>query len=103
MSDEWLLFLHLAGAFVYVSGAVAAAALRLAALRRERPSEIALLLRTVRPLVPVVGLGLLAVVVFGSWLAERLGIGFGASWIAATFVLLGWTLVVGAIAGRQDR
>lgn len=103
MSGEWLLFLHLAGAFVYVSGAVAAAALRLAALRRERPSEIALLLRTVRPLVPVVGLGLLAVVVFGIWLVQRLGIGFGTSWIAATFVLLGWTLVVGAIAGRQDR
>lgn len=103
MSVEWLLFLHLAGAFLYVSGAVAAAALRLAALRRERPAEIALLLRAVRPLVPVLGIGLSMVVVFGIWLADRLGIGLGAGWITATFVLLGWIVGGGAVAGRQDR
>ena len=103
MSVEWLLFLHLAGAFLYVSGAVAAAALRLAALQRDRPAEIDVLLRTVRPLVPVLGIGLAMVVVFGIWLANRQGIGLGASWITATFVLLGWIVVVGAVAGRQDR
>ncbi|MEP7223897.1 MAG: DUF2269 family protein [Actinomycetota bacterium] len=103
MSVEWLLFLHLAGAFLYVSGAVAAAALRLAALQRQRPAEIAVLLRTVRPLVPVLGIGLAMVVVFGIWLADRQGIGLGAGWITATFVLLGWIVVVGAVAGRQDR
>jgi uncharacterized membrane protein len=103
MSVESILFLHLAGAFLYVSGALAAAALRLAAMRREHPSEIALLLRTVRPLVPIVGLGLITVVVFGIWLAERLEIGLGTGWLTATFALLGWTLVVGAVAGRQDR
>ena len=103
MSVEWLLFLHLTGAFLYISGAVAAAALRLAALRRERPAEIALLLRAVRPLVPVLGIGLSMVVVFGIWLADRLGIGLGAGWITATFVLLGWIVVAGAVAGRQDR
>ena len=97
MSVEWLLFLHLAGAFLFVSGAVAAAALRLAALRRERPAEIALLLRAVRPLVPVLGIGLSMVLVFGIWLADRLGIGLGAGWITATFVLLGW------IVGRRRR
>ena len=97
MSVEWLLFLHLAGAFLYVSGAVVAAALRLAALQRQRPVEIAVLLRTVRPLVPVLGIGLAMVVVFG------IGIGLGAGWITATFVLLGWIVVVGAVAGRQDR
>jgi uncharacterized membrane protein len=69
-------------------------------LRRERPAEIAaLLLRAVRPLVPVLGIGLSMVVVFGIWLAERLGIGLGAGWITATFVLLGWIVV----AGRQER
>ena len=103
MSVESILFLHLAGAFLYVSGALAAAALRLAAMRREHPSEIALLLRAVRPLVPIVGLGLITVVVFGIWLAERLEIGLGTGWLTATFALLGWTLVVGAVAGRQDR
>lgn len=103
MSAEWLLFLHLTGAFLYVSGAVTAAVLRIAAMRRERPGEIALLLRAVRPIVLVVGLGLLLAVVFGIWLADRLGIELGTAWITATFALLGWTLVVGAVAGRQDR
>ena len=103
MSVEWLLFLHLCGAFIYLSGALGAAVLRLTAMRREHPSEIALLMRTVRPLVPIVGLGLLMVVVFGIWLADRLEIGLGAGWLTATFALLGWTLVVGAFAGRQDR
>lgn len=103
MTVDWLLFLHLAGAFLYVAGAVAAAALRASAIRRERPSEIALLLRAVRPFVPLIGIGLLTVVVFGIWLADRLAIGLGTSWISATFALLGWVVVVGAVAGRQDR
>ncbi len=103
MSVEWLLFLHLVGAFLFVSGAVAAAALRLATMRRERPSEVALLLGAVRPVVPVVAFGLLLVLVFGFWLAHRLGIDLGSTWLVATFALLGWTVVVGAVAGRQDR
>ncbi len=103
MSVESLLFVHLVGAFLYVSGAVAAAVLRLAAMRAERPSEAALLLRAVRPVVPVIALGLLLVLVFGFWLADRLGIGLGSTWLVATFALLGWTVVVGAVAGRQDR
>ena len=103
MSVEPLLFLHLVGAFLYVSGAAAAAVLRLAAMRRQLPSEVALLLRVVRPVVPVVALGLLLVLVFGFWLADRLGIDLGSTWLVATFALLGWTVVVGAVAGRQDR
>lgn len=103
MSFEWLLFLHLAGAFLFVSGAVAAAVLRIAAIRRERPSEVALLLRAVRPAVPLIGLGLVLVLVFGFWLADRLSVGLGSSWLVATFVLLGWIVAVGAVAGRQDR
>jgi uncharacterized membrane protein len=103
MSTEWLLFLHLVGAFVYVSGATAAAVLRLAAMRRERPSDVALLMRAVRPAVPVIGAGLVLVLAFGFWLADRLGVDFGSTWLTATFALLGWSVIVGAIAGRQDR
>ena len=103
MSTEWLLFLHVVGAFVYVSGATAAAVLRLAAMRRERPSDVALLMRAVRPAVPVIGAGLVLVLAFGFWLADRLGVDFGSTWLTATFALLGWSVIVGAIAGRQDR
>lgn len=103
MSTEWLLFLHLVGAFVYVSGAVAAAVLRLAAMRRERPSDVALLMRAVRPAVPVIAAGLVLVLVSGFWFADRRGVDLGSTWLTATFALLGWSLIVGAIAGRQDR
>ena len=103
MSTEWLLFFHLAGAFLFVGGAVAAAALRLAAMRRDRPGEVALLLRAVRPVVPVVGTGLVLVLVFGFWLAGRLDYDLGATWLSSTFALLAWIVVVGGLAGRQDR
>jgi uncharacterized membrane protein len=103
MSTESLLFLHLAGAFLFASGAVVAAALRVAAMRRERPSEIALLMRAVRPAVPLIGLGLLLVLVFGFALVDRLEFDLGATWLTLTFVLLAWIVLVGGLAGRQDR
>lgn len=103
MSTQWLVFLHLAGAFLFVGASIAAAVLRVAALRRSRPSEIALLLRAVRPVVPVVGGGLALSVAAGFWLADRLGYDLGARWLTATFALLAWMLVGGAVAGRQDR
>jgi uncharacterized membrane protein len=103
MSTHSLLFLHLAGAFLFVSGAVAAAVLRVAAMRRERPSEIALLMRAVRPAVPLIGVGLVLALVFGFWLTDRLGYDLGATWLTLTFVLLAWVVVVGGLAGRQDR
>jgi len=101
--SHWLLFLHLAGAFLFVGGSVLAAALRVAAIRRERPNEIALLLRAVRPAVPLVGGGLVLTVGAGFWLADSLGYDLGSTWLTLTFALLGWTLAVGAVAGRQDR
>ncbi len=103
MSEEGILFLHLAGVLLFVGGSLAAALLSLAAMRRERPSEIALLLRAVRPVVPVVGGGLVVTVAAGFWLASDLGLSLSATWLTVTFVLVGWVLVVGAIAGRQDR
>lgn len=103
MSHESLLFLHLGGAFLFVGGSITAAVLRFAAMRRQRPSEIALLLRAVRPAVPIVGLGLVVSVAAGFWLVDRLGLDLGAGWLSGTFALLAWVAVVGAVAGRQDR
>jgi len=36
-------------------------------------------------------------------MADRLGVDLGSSRLTATFALLGWVLVVGAVAGRQVR
>jgi uncharacterized membrane protein len=103
MDVAWPLFLHLAGAFLFVGGSITAAVLRLAAIGRERPSEQALLLRTVRPLVPLVAGGFLLTIGAGFWLVERIGLDYGATWLSATFALILFLLVVGAVAGRADR
>ncbi len=103
MSYETLLYLHLASAFLFVGGSLAAAVLRVAALGRAEAREIAVLLRAVRPAVPLVGAGLLGTVGFGFGLASELDVDYGATWLSATFALLAWMVVVGALAGRQDR
>lgn len=103
MSTEALLFGHLVGAFVFVSGGVLATIGRVTALRCRRPNEVAAAMRGARPAVPLIGIGLVIAVGFGFWLTDRLGLDLGAAWLSWTFALLGWVVVVGAIAGRQDR
>jgi uncharacterized membrane protein len=103
MSEDGILFLHLVGVLLFAGGSIAAGVLRLAATRRERPSEIALLLRAVRPAVPLVAGGLVLAIAAGFWLTHRLGLDLGATWLTLTFALLAWIIVVGAVAGRQDR
>ena len=103
MGENAILFLHLAGVFLFVGGSIAAAVLRRAAMARQRPSEIALLLRAVRPVVPVVAGGLVLAIAAGFWLAHRSGYALSQTWLTLTFVLVAWMLVAGAVAGRQDR
>jgi hypothetical protein len=103
VSYETLLFLHLASAFLFVGGSLVAAVLRAAALGRDDAREIAVLLRAVRPAVPLVGVGLLGAIGFGFGLAGKLDVDYGAAWLTTTFALLGWVGIVGAVAGRQDR
>jgi uncharacterized membrane protein len=98
-----LLFLHLLSAFVFVSGAVAAGILQIAALRRERPSEIALLLRVTRVAVLLVIVGALATLAFGLTLAGHEDIGFGTSWIAASIGLWVAAMLLGGAGGRTAR
>lgn len=103
MPAEWLLFLHLLGAFLFVGGSVAAAVLRLAAIRSAGAREAAALLRAVRPVVPLVGGGLLLTVAAGFGLAAELDLDLGVGWLVATYALLAWLAAVGAVAGRRDR
>ena len=103
MSRDWALFLHLVGVLLFVGGSVGVTALRLLAIGKPRPSESALLLRAARPLVPLVGLGLVLTVAAGAWLAHELGVPYGSGWLRWTYVLIAWLVVVGAIAGRLDR
>ena len=103
MARDWALFLHLVGVLLFVGGSIAVAALRLLAIGKERPSESAVLLRAARPLVPVVGAGLLVTLGAGAWLAHELGVPYDAGWLQTTYALVVWLGVVGAVAGRRDR
>lgn len=103
MSTEWPLFLHLAGAFLFVGGSITAAILRVAATRLTRPSEQAVLLRAVRPAAAVIGVGLALTILGGVWLVHRLGLDYGSTWLSLTLGLLGYLLLVGGYAGRRDR
>lgn len=103
MARDWALFLHLTGVLLFVGGSIAVTALRLLAIGKERPSESATLLRAVRPLVPLVGTGLLLTLAAGAWLANELRVPYDSGWLQWTYALVVWLGVVGAIAGRLDR
>lgn len=103
MARDWALFLHLSGVLLFVGGSIAVTALRLLAIGKQRPSESALLLRSVRPLVPVVGAGLLLTLGAGVWLADELRVPYDSGWLQWAYALIVWLGVVGGIAGRRDR
>ena len=103
MAHDWALFLHLSGVLLFVGGSIAVTALRLLAIGKQRPSESALLLRSVRPLVPVVGAGLLLTLGAGVWLADELRVPYDSGWLLWAYALIVWLGVVGGIAGRRDR
>lgn len=100
---HWLLFLHLLGAFCFFAGAAVAGTLQLGALRRERPSEILVLLRLTRVGVVLVVLGAAATLGFGIALASHLGYGLSPAWIRASLGLWAASIVLGGIGGRTAR
>jgi uncharacterized membrane protein len=97
---QWLLMLHITAAFCLVGGSTAAGILNALAIRSERPSEAALLLRLIRYTLPLIFAGVLGTLLFGLWLWHDLGFGFGTGWIWAALVL--W-VVASALGGRGGR
>ncbi len=100
---EWLLFLHMTGAFLFLGAAVVAVVLNVAALRRNRPSEIALLLRLIAQTTVGFIVGLLLLLVFGLWLVHEAGYGYGDGWIVAALVLFVLSNVFGAVGGERAK
>ena len=84
---QWLLMLHVTGAFFLLGGSVVAALLNILALRTNRPSEIALLLGLVRYALPVLLLGSLLTLVLGLWLVHHADYSYGAFWIWGAIAL----------------
>jgi uncharacterized membrane protein len=100
---DWLLLFHVLGAFLLLSGSVVAGLLHLAALRRDRPSEVALLLGLTRPAAAMVGVGSLATLGLGLWLAEDAGYGIGDQWVVASIALWVVAMALGGAGGRPLR
>jgi uncharacterized membrane protein len=97
---QWLLLFHVLAAFMFLSGSIVAGVFHYVATRRERPSEVALLLGLVRPAVAVVAIGSLGTLGLGLWLVDEAGYGYGEGWIVAAIVL--W-LVSGGLAGPSGK
>ncbi len=102
-ATQWLVGFHLVGAFLLVSGAVAVGVLHAAAVRRERPSEVAFLLGLTRIAVAAVGVGALAALAFGASLVHRTGFSWSDNWISASVALWFAAVVLGGIGGRSAR
>jgi uncharacterized membrane protein len=101
-ATQWLLMLHIASAFLLVGGSVAAGILNGLAIRSERPSEAAFLLRQIRVALPLIYVGVVGTLVFGIWLWHRLGFGIGTGWIWGALVLWVAANALGGIGGRHQ-
>jgi uncharacterized membrane protein len=98
-----LLFFHLLGAVALFAGAAVVGTLQLAAIRRERPSDVYALLRLAPVGAALVGAGALLTLVFGIALAEHEGFGFSPAWIRAALGLWVAAMAVGGYGGRTAR
>lgn len=94
--------LHVAAAFCFVGGSVAAGILNALAARAERPSEAASLLRLIRRTLPVIFAGVAGTLVFGIWLWHQQGYSIGAAWIWLSLALWVVANALGGIGGRHQ-
>jgi uncharacterized membrane protein len=101
--DQWLLALHVSGAFLLLGGGVTAGLFGVLALRSTRPSEIALFLGLTRVAVVLVGVGAILTIVLGLWLVHRLGYGYGQFWVVGSIVLWAASMAAGGIGGGRDK
>jgi uncharacterized membrane protein len=100
---QWLLALHVTGAFLFLGGAVVAGVLNLAAQRASRPSEVALFLGLARFAVIGIAAGSVLTLVLGLWLVHEAGFSYGQTWIVLTLVLFVVASAAGRIGGAREQ
>lgn len=101
--EDVLLFFHLFGVLMFVSGIAVAGVGFEAARRRETAAEVALLLGLTRVGAALVALGALLLFVCGMWLAGEADIGLGTGWVSAAIALFVASLVLGGIGGQRPK
>jgi uncharacterized membrane protein len=102
-AEDWALFFHLLGAFLFVAGVVVAGVAFEAARRRRQPHEIALLLGLSRVGVLLVAPGAVLVLAFGLWLVRLGHWRYSAGWVDAALALFVAVSVLGAIGGQRPK
>jgi uncharacterized membrane protein len=100
---DWLLFLHVTGAFLVIGGAVMAGVFNLAALRSGRPSDVVLLFKFARVAVVAIGVGMALTLGFGLWLVHHVGYGWGQTWIVLALVFWVLSNALGGIGGKREK
>jgi hypothetical protein len=93
---------HILGALLFFGGALVAGVVFEAAARRERASEIALLLGLARVGAAFVLVGAALVLGAGLWLASEVD-QLGETWVVASLVLFAAALLVGAAGGQRPK
>src|SRR4051794_5779943 len=94
----------MAGAFMALSGATLAGIFNIAALRRERPSEIVVLYRLTRIAVVSVLAGMTVALGFGLWLVADLDfVKWSDAWVITAVILWLVANALGGNGGRRDR
>jgi uncharacterized membrane protein len=99
---EWLLGVHITGAFLLVGGIVVTAVFNVWAGRTERPSDVALYLRLQMVGVVGIGIGALLTLVIGLWLVHEANYGYGEFWVWAAVLLWIVAMAAGNIGGRSQ-
>ena len=98
---QWLLALHVTGAFLLLGGAAMSSVLGVLAYRAERPSEVALYLGLARVAVPFIIVGSLLTLVLGLWLVHEASFDYASFWVIASIVL--WVAAGGAGSRGGER
>jgi uncharacterized membrane protein len=101
---HWLLVFHMTGALLLLGGAVFGGILNVAALRRDRPSEVVVLYRLVRIAVTAISIGMPLTLIFGIWLVADLDfVNWSNTWVI--LALIGWVIAgaLGGIGGRREK
>jgi uncharacterized membrane protein len=101
---HWLLLFHMTGAFMVVGGATLAGIFNVAALRRERPSEIVVLFKLTRIAVASITLGMVVALAFGLWLVADLDfVKWSNTWVIVALILWVVANALGGRGGRRDK
>jgi len=100
---QWLVFLHVTGAFLVLGGAVFAGILLHFAMRRDWPSEVVVLYGLVRYAAAAIGVGMFVTLGLGLWLVEDVDYSWGDAWIVLALILWAVAGALGGQGGKRER